>query len=118
MAGMQTEKSQLLQDKVAVVTGGSTGIGFATAKRFLDEGARVVVTGRTQESLAAAVSELGAPDRVLGVRGDVAKPADLGALYARVKDRFGRIDVLFANAGIARFAPIDDVTVAVLRADR
>lgn len=86
---------------MAVVTGGSTGIGFATAKRFLDEGARVVVTGRTRETLDAAVAELG--DRALGVQGDVSSLADLDRLYATVGERLGRIDVLFANAGIARF---------------
>ena len=103
---------QSMKDKVAVITGGSTGIGFATAKQFLDEVASVVVTGRTQDSLDTAIAELGAPDRVLGVRGDVAKLADLDRLFAAVKARFGRIDVLFANAGIAKFAPVDDVDEA------
>ena len=103
---------QAMKDKVAVITGGSTGIGFATAKQFLDEGASVVLTGRTQDSLEAAVAELAPPERVLGVRGDVAKLADLDRLFATVKARFGRIDVLFANAGIAKFAPVDDVDEA------
>ncbi len=103
---------QALKDKVAVITGGSTGIGFATAKRFLEEGARVVLTGRTQETLDAALAELDEPDRAVGVRGDVARLDDLDRLFATVKERFGRIDVLFANAGIARFAPLDEVDEA------
>jgi NAD(P)-dependent dehydrogenase (short-subunit alcohol dehydrogenase family) len=99
-----------LKDKVAVITGGTTGIGFATAKRFIDEGAQVVFTGRTQSTLDAAQAELGA--RALGVRGDVAKLADLDRLYATVKQRFGRVDILFANAGVARFAPAEQVDEA------
>lgn len=99
-----------LQDKVAVITGGTTGIGFATAKRFIDEGAHVVFTGRTQSTLDAAQAELG--ERALGVRGDVAKLADLDRLYATVKQRFGRVDTLFANAGVARFAPAEQVDEA------
>lgn len=103
---------QSMKNKVAVITGGSTGIGFATAKRFLDEGAQVVITGRTDDTLATALAELEHPDRVLGVRGDVAKLKDLDTLYAKVKERFGRVDTLFANAGIAKFAPLDDVDEA------
>jgi NAD(P)-dependent dehydrogenase (short-subunit alcohol dehydrogenase family) len=103
---------QSLKDKVAVVTGGSTGIGFATAKLFLEEGARVVLTGRTQETLDVALTELDAGNRVLGVRGDVARLGDLDALFATVKKEFGRVDVLFANAGVARFAPVDEVDEA------
>lgn len=103
---------QALKDKVAVITGGSTGIGFATARRFLEEEARVAITGRTQETLDAALSELDSPDRVLGVRGDVARLDDLDRLFAAVKERFGRIDTLFANAGVARFVPLADVDEA------
>ena len=99
-----------LNDKVAVITGGTTGIGFATARRFVDEGARVIFTGRTQSSLDAAQAELG--ERALGVRGDVAKLADLDRLYATVRQRFGRVDTLFANAGVARFAPAELVDEA------
>lgn len=99
-----------LKDKVAVITGGTTGIGLATARRFVDEGAHVVFTGRTQATLDAAQAELGA--RALGVRGDVAKLADLDRLYATVKQRFGRVDTLFANAGVARFAPSEQVDEA------
>jgi len=99
-----------LSDKVAVITGGTTGIGFATARRFLEEDARVVITGRTQATLDTALQELG--ERALGVRGDVANLADLDRLYATVRQRFGRLDVLFANAGIARFAPAQEVDEA------
>jgi NAD(P)-dependent dehydrogenase (short-subunit alcohol dehydrogenase family) len=103
-----------LEDKVAVITGGTTGIGFATARRFIDEGAQVVFTGRTQATLDAAQAELG--ERALGVRGDVAKLGDLDRLYATVKQRFGRVDTLFANAGVAPFAPADAVDEAAFDA--
>src|SRR5262245_4407163 len=99
-----------LSDKVAVVTGGTTGIGFASARRFIEEGARVVITGRTQETLDSALKELG--PRAIGVRGDVASLVDLDRLYATVRQRFGRLDVLFANAGVARFAPAEAVDEA------
>ena len=98
------------QDKIAVITGGTTGIGFATAKRFIEQGAKVVVTGRTQETLDSAVAELG-PNAV-GYRGDVADLASLDGLFADVKQRFGRIDVLFANAGIAQFTPFAEIDEA------
>jgi NAD(P)-dependent dehydrogenase (short-subunit alcohol dehydrogenase family) len=100
------------ENKVAVVTGGSTGIGFATAKRFLEAGANVVLTARTQDALDSALAELDAPSRTLGVRGDVARLSDLDALYAEVEGRFGRVDALFANAGVAKFAPVDEVDEA------
>ncbi len=95
-------------DKVAVVTGGSSGIGLATARRFIADGARVVITGRNQEALDAAVAKLG--DRARGVRGDVANLADLDHLFAWVREQYGRVDVLFANAGIAPLVPSDAVT--------
>ncbi len=97
-----------LDNKVAVVTGGSSGIGLATAQRFIAEGARVVVTGRNQEALDAAVSTLGG--RATGIRGDVANLDDLDRLFAQVRERFDRIDVLFANAGVAPFVPFQAVT--------
>lgn len=97
-----------LEGKVAVVTGGNSGIGLATAKRFVAEGAKVVVTGRRQPELDAAVREIGG--HAIGVRGDVGNLADLDRLYATVKEKFGRVDVLFANAGIAEFAPLEQVT--------
>ena len=97
-----------LDNKVAVVTGGSSGIGLATAQRFIAEGALVVVTGRNQEALDAAVSTLGG--RATGIRGDVANLDDLDRLFAQVGERFGRVDVLFANAGVAPFVPFSAVT--------
>lgn len=100
--------SKKLEGKVAVVTGGNSGIGLATAKRFAQEGAKVVVTGRRQPELDAAIQAIG--HGAIGVRGDVANLADLDRLYATVKEKYGRVDVLFANAGMAEFAPIDQVT--------
>ncbi len=97
-----------LTNKVAVVTGGSSGIGLATARRLIADGAQVVVTGRAQEALDAAIEELG--DRATGIRGDVAKLEDLDRLFAHVREHFGRVDVLFANAGIAPFVPFEAVT--------
>jgi len=97
-----------LAGKVAVITGGSSGIGLATAKRFAAEGAHVFITGRRQKELDAAVREIG--PSATGVLGDVAKLADLDRLYATVKAKRDRIDVLFANAGIAEFTPITEVT--------
>ena len=97
-----------LNNKVAVVTGGSSGIGLATARRFIADGAQVVITGRNTEALDAAVAELG--DRATGIRGDVANPEDLDRLFAQVREQFGRVDVLFANAGIAPFVPFEAVT--------
>src|SRR5262245_35135370 len=98
----------LLEGRTAVITGGSTGIGFATAKRFVEEGAHVFITGRRQTELDAAVKELG--DNVTGVQGDVANNADLDRLYAAVADSGRRIDVVFANAAVADVARIGDIT--------
>ncbi|MCZ6466153.1 MAG: glucose 1-dehydrogenase [Alphaproteobacteria bacterium] len=97
-----------LSNKVVVVTGGSSGIGFATAQRFIVDGAEVVITGRDQGTLDAAIAELG--DRATAIRGDVANLEDLDRLFAQVREQFGRIDVLFANAGIAPFVPLEAVT--------
>ena len=99
-----------LDGKVAVVTGGNSGIGLATAKRFVAEGARVVITGRRQASLDAAVKEIGG--KVTGVQGDVSKLPDIDRLYAAVKEKHGHIDVLFANAGIGELAPLGQITEA------
>jgi NAD(P)-dependent dehydrogenase (short-subunit alcohol dehydrogenase family) len=96
-----------LQGKVALVTGGTTGIGFATAKRFVDEGAYVFITGRRQKELDEAVKAIGS--EVAGVRGDVSKLQDLDRLYETVKVR-GKIDVLVANAGTGEFAPLASIT--------
>jgi NAD(P)-dependent dehydrogenase (short-subunit alcohol dehydrogenase family) len=97
-----------LEGKVAVITGGSSGIGLATAQRFAAEGAKVVITGRRQPELDAAVKEIGGD--AIGVRGDVANLADLDRLYATVKEKHGRVDVLFANAGGGSFATLEQVT--------
>ncbi len=99
-----------LTGKVAVVTGGNSGIGLATAERFAAEGARVFITGRRQAELDAAVKRVG--HGAVGVQGDVAVPADLDRLYATVKEQAGRVDVLFANAGVGEFASLEQVTEA------
>ena len=98
-----------LEGKVAVVTGGSSGIGLATAQRFVEEGAYVFITGRRQGELDAAVKQIG-KNNVTGVQGDVSNLADLDRLYATVKEQKGRIDILFANAGIIELAPIESIT--------
>ena len=97
-----------LSNKIAVITGGSSGIGLATAQRFIADGAQVVISGRNQKAVHAAVAELG--DKATGIRGDVANLEDLDRLFAQVREQFGRVDVLFANAGIAPFVPFEHVT--------
>jgi NAD(P)-dependent dehydrogenase (short-subunit alcohol dehydrogenase family) len=96
-----------LQGKVAVITGGSTGIGLAAAKLFVREGAYVFITGRRQKELDAAVKEIGS--NVTGIQGDVANLADLDRLYEAIKAK-GKLDIVFANAGIAEFAPLGKIT--------
>ena len=88
-----------LENKIALVTGGNSGIGFATAKRFIDDGAEVVITGRRPDAVAAAVSELG--PRATGIVADAGKLADIDRMVEEIRVRHGRIDVLFLNAGIA-----------------
>ena len=97
-----------LEGKVAVVTGGNSGIGLATAKRFVAEGAYVFITGRRQAELDAAVKEIGA--NITAVQGDVANLRDLDRLYAIVRAQKGRVDVLFANAGAAELVPLAEIT--------
>jgi NAD(P)-dependent dehydrogenase (short-subunit alcohol dehydrogenase family) len=97
-----------LDGKVAVITGGNSGIGLATAHRFVQEGAYVFITGRRQSELDEAVKQIG--KSVLGVQGDVSNLADLDRLYETVKQQKGRIDILFANAGVADVAPLGSIT--------
>ena len=99
---------QKLAGKVAVITGGSSGIGLATAKRFVNEGAQVFVTGRRQSELDNAVNEIGR--NVTGIQSDVSQMIDLNKLYAAVKDQSGKIDIVFANAGTGAFAPLDQIS--------
>ena len=100
-----------LEGKVAVITGGSSGIGLATARLFQEVGAKVAISGRNQASLDDAVRELGVG--VVAVRSDVSKLRDLDALFEVVVRKLGRIDVLFANAGIAKFAAVSDISEEV-----
>jgi len=97
-----------LNDKIALVTGGTSGIGLATAQRFVAEGAHVFITGRRQAELDAAVKTIGR--NVTGVLGDVSKLADLDKLYATIKEQKGRLDVLFANAGGGSLLPLGQIT--------
>jgi NAD(P)-dependent dehydrogenase (short-subunit alcohol dehydrogenase family) len=97
-----------LTGKVAVVTGGSSGIGLAAAQRLVEDGAFVFITGRREAELAEAAALLG--ERGAAIRGDVSKLADLDRLFSVVKDRKGRIDILFANAGVAEGAPLGEIT--------
>ena len=97
-----------LEGKIAVITGGNSGIGLATAQRFVAEGAYVFITGRRQSELEAAVRQIG--KNVTGVQSDVSNLADLDRLYAAVKEQKGRIDILFANAGVGEFATLMAIT--------
>ncbi|MBS8261536.1 SDR family NAD(P)-dependent oxidoreductase [Roseibium polysiphoniae] len=97
-----------LEGKTAVITGGASGIGLATAKRFVDEGASVYIFGRRQDALDAALAELGSSARA--VRGDTTQIKDLERLFEKVKSEKGRIDILFANAGVGDFSPLGSIT--------
>jgi NAD(P)-dependent dehydrogenase (short-subunit alcohol dehydrogenase family) len=97
-----------LEGKTALVTGGSSGIGLATAKRFVDEGTYVFITGRSEPELAAAAREIGR--NVTAVRGDVSNLDDLDRLFARIGGEKGTLDVVFANAGVARYASLGTIT--------
>jgi len=100
-----------LEGKVALVTGGNSGIGLATAMRFYEEGAHVVISGRNRKTLDEAVKAIG--KGVLAVQADVSAASDLDKLYSSVSQKFGKIDVLFANAGIYKFAPFNTTSEAL-----
>ncbi len=97
-----------LEGKIALITGGNSGIGLATAKQFVNEGAYVFVTGRRDPELAAAVKEIGR--NVTGVQGDVSNLADLDRLFAQIKHEKGKLDIVFANAGMAKYAAFGKIT--------
>ena len=97
-----------LEGKIALITGGNSGIGLATAKRFVSEGAYVFITGRREPELAVAVREIGR--NVARVQGDVSNLGDLDRLFARIKQEKGKLDIVFANAGVATYAPFGTIT--------
>jgi len=99
-----------LAGKIALVTGGTSGLGLAAAQRFIREGAHVFITGRRQEALDEAIRQIGG--NVTGVQGDVSKLADLDRLYTVIREKAGRLDILFANAGGGEFVPLEQVTEA------
>ena len=98
-----------LTGKIALITGGNSGIGLATAKRFVAEGAYVFITGRRQANLDEAVDEIG-PEHATALQGDSSRLADLDRIFAAIKERKGRLDVVFANAGIGAFVPLGQIT--------
>ncbi len=97
-----------LEGKIALITGGNSGIGLATAKQFVNEGAYVFVTGRRDPELATAIKEIGR--NVTGVQGDVSNLGDLDRLFAQIKREKGKLDVVFANAGVAKYALFGTIT--------
>jgi NAD(P)-dependent dehydrogenase (short-subunit alcohol dehydrogenase family) len=97
-----------LNGKVALITGGNSGIGLATAKQFAVEGAYVFISGRRESNLARAVQEIG--ENVTSIQGDVSEPADLDRLFSQIKKEKGRIDIVFANAGVARYGQLGEIT--------
>jgi NAD(P)-dependent dehydrogenase (short-subunit alcohol dehydrogenase family) len=107
---MSNNNGQKLAGKIAVITGGNSGIGLATAKRFVEEGAQVVITGRREKELKEAAALIGR--NVTTVAGDISRLEDLDRLYAVVKEKHGHIDVLFANAGWGEVAPLETATEA------
>src|SRR5499427_208926 len=100
--------AQRFQGKVAVVTGGNSGIGLGVAKAYAQEGAKVAITGRSEKTLEAAAKEIG--DGTLAIRSDAGKVAEIEAAMKKIQERFGRIDALFVNAGVAKLVPFEQVT--------
>src|SRR5271169_1423782 len=99
------------KDKIAIITGGNSGIGFAAAQEFKAQGARVIIIGRNAEAIAKAAKEIGGD--TLGVTADVSRVADLDRAFQTIREKAGRVDVLFVNAGIAKFAPLADSSEAL-----
>jgi NAD(P)-dependent dehydrogenase (short-subunit alcohol dehydrogenase family) len=99
------------EGKIAVVTGGNSGIGLATAKLLRQEGAKIAISGRDENTLTAAVKEIG--EGTLAIRSDISKPDEIEVFFSKVLKAFGKIDILFANAGVAKFAPLGDTTEAL-----
>src|SRR5260370_31382246 len=97
-----------LEGKIALVTGGNSGIGLATGKEFVGEGGQVFITGRREQELSAAAKDIGS--NVTTVQGDVSKLDDLDRLFARIRTEKGRLDVLFANAGIAKYGQLGEIS--------
>ncbi len=97
-----------LAGKTALITGGNSGIGLATAKQFVKEGAYVFITGRRETELTAAAKDIGG--NVSGIPGDVSNLGDLDRLFARIKREKGKLDIVFANAGVAKYAPLGKIT--------
>src|SRR6267154_1747464 len=97
-----------LAGKTALITGGNSGIGLATAKHFVNEGAYVYISGRRDIELAAALKEIG--KNVTGIQGDVSNLGDLDRLFAQIKREKGKLDIVFANAGVAKYAPLGKIT--------
>ena len=100
--------AQRFQGKVAVVTGGNSGIGLGVAKAYAREGAQVAITGRNEKTLEAAAKEIG--DGTLAIQSDAGKVAEIETAMKKIKERFGRIDAMFVNAGVAKLVPFDEVT--------
>ncbi|GHF28738.1 oxidoreductase [Streptomyces mashuensis] len=105
-----TNSSARFAGRTVLITGGASGMGYAAAELFLAEGANVVLTGRRAGRLEDAAARLGAPGRVLTVPADVARPADLDRVMEAVRERFGHLDVVFANAGVGVFKPVEEFT--------
>jgi len=107
---MTTKEKQMgkLEGKIALITGANSGIGLATAKQFVNEGAYVFITGRRDSELAAAVKEIGR--NVTGIQGDVSNLGDLDRLFAQIKREKGKLDIVFANAGVAAYARFGEIT--------